>query len=146
MKSGSASRVDRAAQHVLVLLQGEILDEVADPPAACLRLPVAPLVGEGDLLDAGQDDGLEVLAHLDEDVFALAAVLPVEVHHGVSGGTAAGEEVQHAGLSVNTGNAETVFHSVDRFWKWKSLISTEHALEQSCPVFHGEVLRLVPPC
>ena len=75
-----------AAQRVLVLLQVEVLDEVAHPLAAVAqhRFAVPPLVGERDLLDARQDHGVEVLAHLHQDVLALSVIVAIHVHNYMS--------------------------------------------------------------
>ena len=39
-----------------------------------------------------------MLAHLDEDVFAVTAVLAVEIDDGVTGGAGAGEEVEDGSI------------------------------------------------
>lgn len=43
---------------------------------------------------------MEVVAHLDEDVLARAAVCPVEVHHCVGGRAGAGEVVKDQTLML----------------------------------------------
>ena len=60
-----------------------------------LGLAVLPLGREGDLLQARQEHRVEVVAHLDEDELALAAVLAVQVDDGVAGGAGASEVVEH---------------------------------------------------
>ncbi|GIX36489.1 MAG: hypothetical protein KatS3mg126_2268 [Lysobacteraceae bacterium] len=59
-----------------------------------LGLAVLPLRGEGDLLQARQQHRVEVVALLDEDELAPAAVLAVEVDDRVAGGARAGEIVK----------------------------------------------------
>ena len=71
-------------------------------PAAAGRTarPVLPFGGEGDLLEAGHENRVEVVAHLDEDELAAAAVLAVEVDDGVAGSAGAGEVVEGGGGGV----------------------------------------------
>ena len=59
-----------------------------------LRPAVLPFRGERDLLDPGKENGVEVVAHLDEDELASSTVLAIQVDDGVAGGAGAGEEVE----------------------------------------------------
>jgi hypothetical protein len=57
-------------------------------------LTVLPVLGIDDLLDAGHQHRIEVVAHLHQDVLAPAAVLAVEVDDRVGRRAGAGEEVE----------------------------------------------------
>ena len=79
-----------------------------------LGLAVLPFRRKGDLLDARQKHRVEVVAHLDEDELAPAAVLTVEIDDGVAGGAGTGEEVEHLSIRLarQTGYPQAILHCV----------------------------------
>ena len=77
-----------------------------------LRPAVLPLRGERDLLDAGEKNGVEVVAHLDEEELASSAVLAVQVDDGVAGGPGAGETVEDEALPPGGLRSEGVMAQV----------------------------------
>ncbi len=76
--------------------KGVIVEGAAGAVHGSLALPVAlhhPFHPLG-------RDGLGVLLHLHQDEPAVAAVLPVQVQHGVGGGAGAGERVEDDGIFI----------------------------------------------
>ena len=60
-----------------------------------LGLAIPPLRREGDLLDPPHQHRVKVVAHLDKDELAPAAVFTVEIDDRVACGARAGEIVEH---------------------------------------------------
>ena len=75
------------------MLQGVVLEAVA-AAFTRYRLAVFPVFGIYDFLDARKQDGMEVIAHFDEQVFAVAAVFSVQVDDGMGGGAGTGEVIE----------------------------------------------------
>ena len=75
--------LDRAPFHeidvverILVLLQREVLENVADT-VGVLGFAVFPFRGIHHFLDAGFEDGIEIICHLNKDIFAIAFVFSI---------------------------------------------------------------------
>ena len=49
-----------------------------------LRFAVLPVISIDDLLDAGFGNGIEILTHLNENIFAFAAIFAVEFNNSMS--------------------------------------------------------------
>ncbi len=97
--AGSVVKLN-VVQRVLVGLQADDLDDAR--PALrflcrghALRLAVLPFGAEGDLFDARQEHGVEVVGHIHQDELAPPTILAVQVDDGVAGGAGAGEEVEN---------------------------------------------------
>src|SRR5579875_84516 len=92
----------QVVERVLVGLEADVLEHVADALAGD-GLAILPVLGIDNLLDAGHQHRIEVLAHLDQDVLPLAAVLAVQVDDRVRCRARTGEEVEDKGIVLAAG-------------------------------------------
>ena len=73
----------QVVERILVAFEPQVLEAVRDAPRWRGRLAVLPVGRIDHLLDARLQDGVEMVAHLDQNVLALPAVLAVQVDHGM---------------------------------------------------------------
>ena len=88
-------RQHQAVQGILVGFEADIRDELGHALVTRDRLAALPVRRINDLLEARQQHRIEVIGHLDQDVFASPAVLPVQVDDRMAGGAGASEEIQN---------------------------------------------------
>src|SRR5690606_13026307 len=82
-------------------------------------LAVLPLRGEGDFLQARQENGIKVIRHLHQDELAPPAVFAVQVDDGMAGGAGTGEVVEDNTLFIRPNRDDALQQAG---WLWRSEI------------------------
>ena len=95
----SVRRVSRFIEDVFVGFETDDLDDAGAAlrflgRGKALRFAALPLRRERDLLDARQQDGVEVVGLLDQDKLAPAAIVAIQVDDGVTSRAGASEKIQ----------------------------------------------------
>lgn len=99
-----------------------------------------------DLLDARQDNRVEVATYFRQYVPASPVVPSIEVDHRVAGSAGTGEEVQNARARFAAARrADAILHQRDGLRKIERVVD-EQFLEGSGPMIGRCILAVAPPC
>ena len=70
------------------------------PRVARLWFSVFPVGRIDDLLQARNEHGIEILTHLNKQIFSLAVVIPVQIDYGVAGRAGTSKIIQNYRVSL----------------------------------------------
>ena len=89
----------QVVERVLVGFQADVFEAVGYAGMTRCGFAVFPAFGIDHLGDAGLENGVKIIAHFDEDVFALAVIFSVQVDDRVTRSAGAGEVVENYAVS-----------------------------------------------
>ena len=121
---------------VFVGFEAEVFEAVGNAGVGRGRFAVFPVGGVDDFLDARFQDGVEVVAHLDEDVVAGDVVFADEGDDGVGGGASAGEVVDYFGIN-SCCNLNALFNGMNRFREVKDISFRKKRKQYPGPILGG---------